>query len=68
MNNRLFVKVNLLVIICLLACPVGGFLAEHIGSVPTGELFLMRTTQYASSIRVGCMMMLIYFIFGEKQS
>ena len=36
MENRL------LVVICLLACSIGGFLAEHIGSVPTEALFLAR--------------------------
>lgn len=42
MENRLLVKISLLVVICLLACPIGGFLAEHIGSVPTEALFLAR--------------------------
>lgn len=52
MENQLLVKITLLVVICLLACPIGGFLAEHIGSVPTGALYLARMSQYASSIRV----------------
>ena len=50
MENRLLVKISLLVVICLLACPIGGFLAELIGSVPTEALFLARMSQYASSI------------------
>ena len=68
MENRLLEKISLLVVACLLACPIGGFLAEHIGSVPTNELFLMRTTQYASSIRVACIILLVYFVYKDKNS
>ena len=68
MENQLLVKITLLVVICLLACPIGGFLAEHIGSVPTGALFLARMSQYASSIRMACIILLVYFIYREKNS
>ena len=70
MENRLLVKISLLVVTCLLACPIGGFLAEqeHIGSVPTEALFLARMSQYASSIRVVCIILLVYFIYREKNS
>lgn len=61
-------KNSLLVVICLLACLIGGFLAEHIGSVPTEALFLARMSQYASSIRVVCIILLVYFIYREKNS
>lgn len=61
-------KNSLLVVICLLACPIGGFLAEHIGSVPTEALFLARMSQYASSMRVVCIILLVYFIYREKNS
>lgn len=68
MENRLLVKISLLVVICLLACPIGGFLAEHIGSVPTDALFFARMTQYASSIRMSCIILLVYFVYKEKNS
>ena len=68
MEDRLLVKISLLVVTCLLACPIGGFLAEHIGSVPTNALFLARMSQYASSIRMACMMLMVYFIYSEKNS
>lgn len=68
MENRLLVKISLLVVTCLLACPIGGFLAEHIGSVTTEALFLARMSQYASSIRVVCIILLVYFIYREKNS
>ena len=29
MENRLLVKISLLVVTCLLACPIGGFLASR---------------------------------------
>ena len=66
MGNRLLVKISLLVVACLLACPIGGFLAEHIGSVPTEALFLARMSQYASSIRVVCIILLVYFIYRKR--
>ena len=68
MENRLLVKISLLVVTCLLACPIGGFLAEYIGSVPTGALYLARMSQYASSIRIACIMLLVYSIYREKNS
>lgn len=68
MENRLLVKINLLVVTCLLACPIGGFLAEHIGSVPTGALYLARMSQYASSIRVVCIILLAYFLYKDNNS
>ena len=68
MENQLLVKITLLVVICLLACPIRGFLAEHIGSVPTGALYLARMSQYASSIRVVCIILLAYFLYKDKNS
>ena len=68
MENRLLVKISLLVVTCLLACPIGGFLAEHIGSVPTGALYLARMSQYASSIRVVCIILLAYFLYKDNNS
>lgn len=68
MENRLLVKISLLVVTCLLACPIGGFLAEHIGSVPTGALYLARMSQYASSIRTACIILLVYFVYRDKNS
>ena len=68
MENRLLVKISLLVVTCLLACPIGGFLAEHIGSVPTDALYLARMSQYASSIRMAWIMLMVYFIYREKNS
>lgn len=68
MENRLLVKISLLVVTCLLACPIGGFLAEYIGSVPTGALYLARMSQYASSIRVACIILLAYFVYKDKNS
>lgn len=68
MENRLLVKISLLVVICLLACPIGGFLAENIGSVPTDALFLARLSQYASSIRTASVILLVYFIYRDKNS
>lgn len=68
MENRLLVKISLLVVICLLACPIGGFSAENIGSVPTDALFLARMSQYASSIRTASIILLVYFIYRDKNS
>ena len=68
MENRILVKISLLVVTCLLACPIGGFLAEHIGSVPTDALYLARMSQYASSIRMACIMLMVNFIYREKNS
>ena len=68
MENRLLVKISLLVVICLLACPIGGFLAEHIGSVTTEALFLGRWSDFGSSYRVVCIILLVYFIYREKNS
>ena len=53
MENRLLVKISLLVVTCLLACPIGGFIAEHIGSVPTGALSCKNVSiciQYKSGL------------------
>lgn len=68
MENRLLLKISLLVVTCLLACPIGGFLAEYIGSVPTDALYLARMSQYASSIRVACIILLAYFVYKDKNS
>lgn len=68
MENRLLLKISLLVVTCLLACPIGEFLAEYIGSVPYDTLLLTRMSQYASSIRVACILLLAYFVYKDKNS
>lgn len=53
---------------CLLSTPVGEFLTEYIGSVPYDALLLTRMSQYVSSIRVACIILLAYFVYKNKNS
>ncbi len=68
-NGKSIISKNQLISSYMFTCmSYGGFIAEHIGSVPTEALFLARMSRYASSIRVVCIILLVYFIYREKNS
>lgn len=53
---------------CLISTLIREFAAEHIGSVPYDALDLTRMSQYASSIRTASIILLVYFIYREKNN
>ena len=57
--NNLLNKVILLSVVCFLSTPIAEFIAENFGSI-IGNLFtITRTTQYASSIRMICLILFL---------
>ena len=52
----------------LISTLIREFAAEHIRSFPYDALLLTRMSQYASSIRVACILLLAYFVYKDKNS
>ena len=66
--DNLLNKVILLSVVCFLSTPIAEFIAENFGSI-IGNLFtITRTAQYASSIRMICLILFLYFIFIERKN
>ena len=62
--NNLLNKVILLSVVCFLSTPIAEFIAENFGSI-IGNLFtITRTTQYASSIRMICLILFLKSSFA----
>ena len=68
MNNKLLVKIVVLILLCLLSYPIAEFVAQNFGSITTDTYTITRISQYASSIRVVCLILLAYFIFTERRN
>lgn len=62
---NVFIKVGVLVVMCLISTLIREFAA---GFVPYDALLHLRMSQYASSIRVACIILLAYFVYKDKNS
>ena len=65
MKNRNFIKVVILVCICLFSTPIATIISNYI-DVTTIEYDISRISNYSWSIRVACLMLSLYFIFDRK--
>nr|WP_294494973.1 hypothetical protein [uncultured Mediterraneibacter sp.] len=65
MKNTLFIKIAILVFICLLATPIATFISGHI-SITTAEYEISRISDYSASIRFACLILSMYFICGRE--
>lgn len=67
MQNRNYkiIVVLILVCLCLLSTPIAHIISNCI-DITTTEIELSRISDYAWSIRVACLMLSIYFVFGRK--
>ena len=64
--DNLLNKVILLSVVCFLSTPIAEFIAENFGSI-IGNLFtITRTAQYASSIRMICLILFFYAKFMKN--
>lgn len=66
--NNLLNKVILLLLVCFFSSPVAEYISYNFGSVQTDPFTITRMTQYASSIRMICLILFFYFIFIEREN
>ncbi len=66
MQNRNLKKIVILVCICLLSTPIAIVVSDWI-DVTTTEYAISRISNYSWSIRVACLILSMYFVFGRKE-
>lgn len=66
MQNRNLKKIVILVCICLLSTPIATVVSNWI-DVTTTEYAISRISNYSWSIRVACLILSMYFVFGRKE-
>lgn len=66
MQNRNLKKIVILVCICLLSTPIATVVSDWI-DVTTAEYAISRISNYSWSIRVACLILSMYFVFGRKE-
>ena len=66
MQNRNLKKIVILVCICLLSTPIAIVVSDWI-DVATTEYAISRISNYSWSIRVACLILSMYFVFGRKE-
>lgn len=67
MKNKYFIKIAILVCICLLSTPIATFISEYI-SVTTTEYAISRISNYSWNIRFACLILSMYFIFSKNEN
>ena len=68
MNSKLLVKIIVLILMCLFSSPIAEFVAQNFGSITTDAYTISRISEYAASIRMICLILLVYFIFTERRN
>lgn len=68
MNNKLLVKIIVLILLCLFSSPIAEVVAQNFGSITTDAYTISRISEYAESIRMICLILLVYFIFAERRN
>lgn len=66
MQNRNLKKIVILVCISLLSTPIAIVVSDWI-DVTTTEYAISRISNYSWSIRVACLILSMYFVFGRKE-
>lgn len=67
-GSKLLIKVIALILLCFFSSPIAEFVAQNFGSITTDAYTISRISQYASSIRIICIILLVYFIYTERRN
>ena len=68
MNSKLLIKIIVLILLRLFSSPTAEFVAQNFGSITTDVYTISRISEYAASIRMICLILLVYFIFAERRN
>lgn len=66
MENKNLKIILILVCLCLLSTPIATFVCDKISNT-TAEYDIARVPNFALSIRSACLILSMYFIFGQKE-